>query len=678
MLKRTILLLSVCGFIFGAAAVLSGFSTRKNQPGHNYILAGTEKGLYYWNYRDKPEILWGNSGPYSEIKKILPVPYGLFILSTAGIHFSSDIKNFRAVNDGLNVKIIKYYNGTKSFSNEIQDLKDLEADPSNPSNLITCSKEGIFYTTNAGNLWQFIPNPTRVPGIKAVGIFSETDLKVIAALPFKGLYVKNITKGTPWQEWDKGLLEYSKAMEEVSSVVIDKNEYGIKIFTANNFTPSIYQINPDAKEWKPIYRPNNGFNLIESLNFDDGAFYFLTKEGLMHWNTNESSAEKVDISPMVNAFRTSTGLPIQSLCLFSNGNVEYNLSECWLLNEPAQSAYAKTASGKKGIYVSAGTIKSPNRLAKVLTLMTNTGLNSMVIDMKDDMGNLRFKPQSDILKKMGRVAGPIDIDAFTPEMKKRGIYLIARLVLFQDRVLYEYNNHELAIKDRTTKKAWIEIKTKKDGTRKLIDEYWVDPYSEKAWEYNAAIGKELIARGFDEIQFDYVRFPTDGDNLEETFYSFRDKGMDKESAIMSFLNYARQNIPAPISIDIYGANGWWRTSARTGQDVELFRRYVDAICPMYYPSHFDADFLNYEPYDQRPFRIYYFGSYRNYYIGRKSIVVRPYVQAFNMHTAYDRKFYGASYIAGEVKGVNESIGLGYTFWNMGVKYELLNEVFKKK
>lgn len=68
--------------------------------------------------------------------------------------------------------------------------------------------------------------------------------------------------------------------------------------------------------------------------------------------------------------------------------------------------------------------------------------------------------------------------------------------------------------------------------------------------------------------------------------------MDKESALVSFLAYARDNINAPIGIDIYGANGWYRSGTRTGQDVELMSDYVDVICPMFYPSHFEQDFWN--------------------------------------------------------------------------------------
>jgi hypothetical protein len=100
-----------------------------------------------------------------------------------------------------------------------------------------------------------------------------------------------------------------------------------------------------------------------------------------------------------------------------------------------------------------------------------------------------------------------------------------------------------------------------------------------------------MPKGFDEIQFDYIRFPTDGINLGNARYRWRDSGMDMDSAIESFLKYTRSRITKPISIDIYGVNGWYRTGARTGQEVELLYKYVDVICPMYSQAILNRPFL---------------------------------------------------------------------------------------
>jgi hypothetical protein len=205
--------------------------------------------------------------------------------------------------------------------------------------------------------------------------------------------------------------------------------------------------------------------------------------------------------------------------------------------------------------------------------------------------------------------------------------------------------------------------------RNYYDERWVDPYSEEVWDYITSIAQELRERGFDEIQFDYIRFPTDGINLSDARYRWRDPGMDMESAIISFMNHVRSHVSAPISIDIYGANGWYRTGARTGQEVEILSHYVDVICPMYYPSHFEQTFLANPPEDQRPYRIYYQGIRRTNRIARGKIVVRPYVQSFYMNVAYDRRYYNADYVQKEVDGVRDAGNGGLTFWNNGGRYD---------
>jgi len=108
---------------------------------------------------------------------------------------------------------------------------------------------------------------------------------------------------------------------------------------------------------------------------------------------------------------------------------------------------------------------------------------------------------------------------------------------------------------------------------------------------------------------------------------------------------------------------------RTGQDVELLSRYVDAICPMFYPSHFEQDFLAYPPADQRPYRIYRLGTLRNSYISRKKAVIRPYVQAFFLNVRYDREYYSPRYVSLQVDGVRDSRNEGLTFWNNAGRYD---------
>jgi hypothetical protein len=94
---------------------------------------------------------------------------------------------------------------------------------------------------------------------------------------------------------------------------------------------------------------------------------------------------------------------------------------------------------------------------------------------------------------------------------------------------------------------------------------------------------------------------------------------------------------------------------------------------MFYPSHFEQNFLDYEPYAERPYRIYFYGSYRNTVIGRNEIIVRPWVQAFKLGVRYDNKYYGKDYVQQQIFGIRDSINTGYMYWNNIGNYEMIQE-----
>jgi hypothetical protein len=635
----------------------------------NFTLIGTEKGLYYWDFEQEPVLLWDDGA----VKEIVRVPYGIFLMTEQGIIFSSDLKNFHERNNGLRFKVIKHYdNQKKSFTREIQDLKDLSADPFNPERLITCTKDGVFYTLDQGREWHFLRNPTSTSGIKAVAIYSNPDLQLIFSHPFKGVYHRNISKKGRWEKRNEGLKRYSGLYEEVSDILVEREGKEVKILAANNFSPNVYRWDERENKWKTLFQLKEKFSLIESLFLQDDRLAFVSNLGVMEFSKKEKKLNKIHLDSFYSLFKNKTGEHPSAIYMVKEGSLRYKLSQLWLSEEKELKKFAKVADGKKGVYTQAHIVRSKSMREKLVSMMKKVGMNMLVIDMKDDYGKLRFTPTSPLLKKMGVVSNPVHLESFIKYMKKNGIYTVARLVVFKDKVLYNYNQHQYAVRDRMTGKPWRGIVGKdEEGKPKYNWEYWVDPYSEEVWHYNIEIAQVLLKQGFDEIQFDYIRFPTDGENLSRVTYPYQDRGMDKEGALISFLKYARKNIPGPISIDIYGSNGWHRTGARTGQEVEMLQKYVDVICPMYYPSHFAQKFLYYPPYEKRPYRIYYKGSLRNYYIAKKNVVIRPYLQAFKMQRYYDKLYYGPGYISGQVQGVDDSINMGYTFWNSGSKYSIL-------
>ncbi|OHD56522.1 MAG: hypothetical protein A2Y33_15480 [Spirochaetes bacterium GWF1_51_8] len=653
----------------------------QNTPPQNYMLLGTAKGIYSWDGKGSPQVLWTKT----DVRKIVKVPYGYFFLTSLGILYSKDLSTFEFRNEGFHAQVLKLYkNGQKSFTNIFKPLSDLKVDPENPMNLVTSSKDGVYYSTDGGMKWSFVDNISWYTGIQSAAIFSDPDLKIVMAHPFKGVYLKNITKKGKWENISSGLHGYFIGYEEVSDFVVVRNGKDIEIVASQNFFPAIFKMKLKTKKWEGIYYPvdtaNDEIDAIDGLFMKDGDLYFNMTKGIkklpIYPEAKPAEVSQVFELNFHTKLENELQCRIEAILWVENGTVKYNMSELWMYSQFNKKKYFDKAKGKKGIYLPSFFARSSSKMDEIMSIMKKTGLNTIAIDMKDDFGILRFTPTDPLLKEIGKSSNPVDLATWIPKMKKAGMYLIARIVVFKDQVLFKYDGYKYAVKTKNLKSPWIgyEIDGKTKKTNQTM-EYWVDPYCEKVWEYNVAIANDLIKQGFDEIQFDYIRFPTDGYNIYQATFGYKEHGMDKDSALMSFLNYARDNIAAPISIDVYGANGWYRSGLFTGQDVETLKNYIDAISPMYYPSHFEQSFLNYKPQELRPYRIYKFGAFRTFFISKYSIVVRPFVQAFKIGVSYDLKFYGPGYVWYEIKGTEDSIDHGYLFWNAAGKYQDLLKVY---
>ncbi len=227
----------------------------------------------------------------------------------------------------------------------------------------------------------------------------------------------------------------------------------------------------------------------------------------------------------------------------------------------------------------------------------------------------------------------------------------------------------------TAKAPWRYLKKSVDeetGEESFYQgEYWVDPYSEYVWDYNIAIAKELQDKGVDEVQFDYIRFPSDGD-LGRITWRFRREGMGKLEALESFLAKARESLSIPLSTDVYGYCGWARISNWVAQNIEMFSRYVDVVQPMFYPSHFPRDFLGSMEYLPRAKYIYQEGTRRAAYMVEGRSIIRPYVQAFRIggELAFNQHVYSA-YLVNQVQGSLQGAASGFTLWNASNDYYMV-------
>ncbi|MDR2797215.1 MAG: hypothetical protein LBB80_02630 [Treponema sp.] len=682
------------------------------------LIIGTEEGLYGIDWRGSLIALW-TGGAVRAIKRSKDY---WAILSDQGIAVSQDLRTWEDRNQGLPVKVIKVYDqGKKSFIRQVQDIKDVEIHPENTAIMVCAVKDGVFLSRNAGLSWENMGMPPyRTNGIKAVAVANLPDLTIFLSHSVYGVYYLTVdSPGATWIEITSGLenLETTDNPDEVSDIAVvlprPEEEAGTlpRIFASQSFRRRIYELHWEQKRFSVIWGEgdldqSDGLGTVDALDPGRETLRFVQDRCIGELPYPKTQApgkaeeplirQRDDLLRFIQEISAHVGL--KASCIFLGApapDVEpINLSELWLLNSDHPSDIP--GANKEGIYLPVNHSMSPQTLKPYMELISRQGLNMVVVDMKDDYGRLRFTPKNPYITPKGRVFRPLDIDAFLQSMKAQGIYTVARIVVFKDPELAKKEGGKFAVWDSRTHSPWqgyYDSRQKKQppGTRgegenplltilpaedpdyeivrTYYDEHWVDPYAEEVWEYNAAIAQELHERGFDEIQFDYIRFPTDGSNLADAQYRWKDPGMDMDSALISFLRHIRSRVDAPISIDIYGANGWYRTGARTGQEVELLAPYVDVICPMYYPSHFEQYFLAQNPPELRPYRIYYQGTQRAQRISRRKVIIRPYIQAFYLNVSYDRKYYNPNYVRLEVEGVRAGGNGGLTYWNNLGRYD---------
>jgi len=696
------------------------------------MLVGTNDGLYSMEPSGLSVLRPG------QIKKILRVklnpqggsPDGWAILGGDGILVSADLKNWEQRNKGLPIKTIKVFQDQqKTFLQVPQDIKDFEVNPSDNRIMVCATKDSVYLSRDQGGSWVSLGAPAyRTNGIKAVasaylpeantpggGTPAGTLTVFLSHSTYGVFYIQPDRPNARWLEISQGIevLETTGNTDEVSDiVVIPPNESGggnavPEIYVSQTFRRRIYRLDWSKKTFVLVWSDKSPFGTVDSLFAGDKGLHFIYEGTAAFIGFPDYTFQKRD--DISEAIRKLPAQKRMNCAVIRNNSDLITLSELWLLDEPAPQPVAETrppfarrvplavpqALNKEGLYLPVNHAMDSRSLKPYLDVMEKSGLNLIVIDMKDDYGRLRFTPKNSAITAKGRVFRPVDIEAFLQDMKNRGIYCVARVVVFKDPELAKKEDGKFAVWDGRNSKPWVgyrDSREKKSSisaedrrnelmrffpsdnpeyeiVRTFYDEHWVDPYSEEVWEYNAAVAEDLHGQGFDEIQFDYIRFPTDGVNIGDARYRWQDRGMDMESAILSFLRHVRRRVKSPISIDIYGANGWYRTGARTGQEVELLAPWVDIISPMYYPSHFEQYFLAQEPPELRPWRIYFQGTLRTSRIGRGQIIVRPWLQAFYLNVSYDRRFYNTDYVRYQKEGVRAAGDGGLIYWNNSGRYE---------
>ena len=236
----------------------------------------------------------------------------------------------------------------------------------------------------------------------------------------------------------------------------------------------------------------------------------------------------------------------------------------------------------------------PSFRGKLAHIADTTEVNSIIIDVKDFSGTIVFSATDPLLKDN---AGPgcrtKDLREFVAELHEKGIYVIARITVFQDPY-YTKLHPELAVKRASDGGVW------KD--RKGLS--FIDVSAKPYWDYIVALGKESYAMGFDELNFDYVRFPSDG-NMKDISFTWG-KGMSKAESLEHFFMYlhsAFKDTGVKTSADLFGMTTTNTDDLNIGQVLERTMPYFDYVAPMVYPSHYPPNFNGWKNPNDYPYEL---------------------------------------------------------------------------
>jgi phage tail protein X len=310
----------------------------------------------------------------------------------------------------------------------------------------------------------------------------------------------------------------------------------------------------------------------------------------------------------------------------------------------------------RAIYLT-GLMAGSDHGIKIVQRWREAGGNAVVFDIKDSDGTVNIPFEHPLL---GSHKTHIrDLPKYTRFLHSQGMHAIARIAIFRDERLV-VSHPELAVKSKKTGQPWRE-------NGKLV---WTDPSRVEVQEYDIALAQAAAAAGADEIQFDYVRFPAEGDQKDANFSFLKARPeWQRSDVIADFLRRAYSSVHPKgvlLSLDVFGVMAWQRPVdlSHTGQDIVRMAKYCDVLSPMIYPSHFfGMDGI------ARP------GDEPEHFIGESmerfekitqgsGVVIRPWLQAF----AWRTKTYSPKYIEVQVLTSKNKGGIGFLFWNANNDY----------
>ncbi len=311
-----------------------------------------------------------------------------------------------------------------------------------------------------------------------------------------------------------------------------------------------------------------------------------------------------------------------------------------------------------GVHVTSWAAGSVRFRKHIWALLDETEINTLVIGIKEVDGVVAVPGVARAIQSKAYQDAIPDLPQFMNELKRRGIYPVARLVVFKDKH-FSLANPQLSIKNP-------------DGTvwKDHAGNSWLDPYNKEVWEYVFSIAKRCIEVGFQEIQFDYIRYPSDGD-IKKCRYSYAHHNSSSAAAnLEAFLAEANKRFKpmgANLSIDIFGLIPSVDNDMGIGQSFLRMTNQVDYVSPMVYPSHYAKGEYGIPEPNREPYKVVHrtmTDAKRK--LGENFTKLRPYLQDFSLGGVR----YGPEEIKAQIKACNDLGIEDWLLWNAGSKYTM--------
>ncbi|MFT4037626.1 MAG: putative glycoside hydrolase [Thermomicrobiales bacterium] len=365
----------------------------------------------------------------------------------------------------------------------------------------------------------------------------------------------------------------------------------------------------------------------ETTTGDDGAFRL----------TGGTDVSEVDVS--------ASGFVTQTLAVDTNRQVSAQLQTEMI----------------KSLYANLGVLGEPDRWQALLDMADQTEINAIVIDAKQD--NIYYDTQVPFFQNVPGIVTPVlDMESILADMKAHNLYAIARVVVFKDPLVAEARP-DLQVRDEVTGGPWLDMN----------DTPWVNAFYPELWEANADLAAELIRMGFDEVQYDYIRFPSDGDLRTADFGNDYTEALRRE-AITGAVALGAQRVHEAggvFSIDLFPIIALFGDDQGIGQTLQDLTPLADYVSLMIYPSHYELGNI---PVDGHPND--FPAETVTYTLQRSQEVVpgtikkmRPWLQDFDYplegYTPYGPDRVRAQIDAAEAMGVS-----GWILWNAAGQFQI--------